>query len=266
MADMTAAPTAELPRIVIDGTEASHDQLRATALSRYGHFTAMQVRKRQVRGLGLHLARLDGANRELFAGPLDGGLIRDHIRHALGDDIADASVRVTVVESPAGPAVIVTVRPPAAAPDSAWRLRSVPYQRSVAHIKHADDFGQAYYQRLVQASGYDEALLTGPDGLISEGSITNVGFFDGTQVTWPAAPALAGITMQLVEPRLAGLGVPCRRSHVRLQDLPGCAAAFVTNSRGIAAVSRVDELDLPVDQRLMGVLATAYESAGWDDI
>jgi hypothetical protein len=50
----------------IDGLDASPEQLRAAALDSYGHFTAMQVRNRRVRGLDLHMARLDSANRELF--------------------------------------------------------------------------------------------------------------------------------------------------------------------------------------------------------
>ena len=52
------------------------------ALGSYGHFTAMQVRAGATRGLPLHLARLDAANRELFGVPLAGQ--------------ADASVRVYV--------------------------------------------------------------------------------------------------------------------------------------------------------------------------
>ena len=42
------------------------------ALGSYGHFTAMQVRAGATRGLPLHLARLDAANRELFGVPLAG--------------------------------------------------------------------------------------------------------------------------------------------------------------------------------------------------
>src|SRR5215831_7064822 len=100
-------------RIEIDGAIASERQLRAAALSGYGHFTAMQVRDRRVRGLELQLARLDAANRELFGDPLDRAAMAGHIRHALGGEIADASVRVVVLEGADAPLVMVTVRPPA---------------------------------------------------------------------------------------------------------------------------------------------------------
>lgn len=260
------ATAAELLRIEINGASATADQLRAAAFGSFGHFTAMQVRARRARGLQHHVARLDAANRELFGVGIDEQVVRSHIRHALGDDIADASVRVHLYEGGDQPSLMVTVRPPGGMLPGPWRLRSVPYQRPVAHIKHTADFGQRYYQRLAHASGFDEALLTGQDAIISEGSITNVGCFDGRQVIWPAAPALSGITMQLIEPALAGRGLPSARAHVRVRDLGSFAGMFVTNARGIAPVGQVDDLQLPVDQDLMERLGQTYESLPWDSI
>jgi branched-subunit amino acid aminotransferase/4-amino-4-deoxychorismate lyase len=255
------------PRVEIDGAPATEDALRDLALSGYGHFTAMQVRDRRVRGIGLHMRRLDAANRELFGAGLDAAQVRSSISRALGEGVQDASVRVMVTESPGRPPhVTVTVRGPAVMQPGSWKLRSVPYQRAVAHIKRLGDFGQAYYQRAVQAAGFDEALLTGPDGVISEGSITNVGCYDGTTVTWPAAPVLDGTTMQLLESRLGRHGLASRRGHVRLSGLGAFAAVFVANARGIAPVCQIDDVAIPVDQRLMATLHEALDSAGWDDI
>lgn len=257
------------PRIEIDGQSASPDQLRAVALDSYGHFTAMQVRNRRVRGLDLHLARLDAANRELFGAGLDAAQVRDHIRHAIGADSPDASVRVYVRDTRDRPSVMVTVRPPGCmpgTPGTPWRLQAVPYQRSVAHIKHVGDFGQSYFHRLARRNGFDEALLTGPDATVSEGTITNVGFFDGTGIVWPTAPALAGITMQLLDLRLAGYGLASRRAPVRLPDLGSFATVFVTNARGLAPVGQVDDLALRVDAELIRTLTEAYRSVPWDRI
>ena len=262
---MTMAGT-DLQRIEIDGVSATAEQLRTVALSGFGHFTAMQVRGRRVRGMRHHVARLDAASRELFGVPTDEQLVIARISHALGDDVTDGSVRVYVYESVREPAIMVTVRPPGAMPASPWRLRSVPYQRSLAHIKHVADFGQRYYQRLAHAAGFDEALLTGPDAVISEGSITNIGFFDGTAVTWPAAPALAGVTMQLLEPALAEAGLPSARAHVRLGAVGSFAGAFVTNARGVAAVGQIDDTVLPTNKQLMDKIAASYESVPWDTI
>lgn len=260
---MTA--TAGQLRIEIDGEPASEDQLRSAAVSGFGHFTAMQVRDRRVRGFRHHLARLDMANRELFGTGVDEQILRTRISHAIGD-VTDASVRVYLHEAADAPAMMVTVRPPGGMQPRLWRLSSVPYQRSVAHIKRTADFGQRYYQRLAHAAGFDEALLTGPDGIISEGSITNIGCFDGYQVIWPAAPALRGITMQVVEPALAEIGVPSVRGHVRIADLRSFLSVFVTNARGVAAVGQVDAQELPVDEQLMKTLSERYESVPWDEI
>ena len=250
----------------INGHGATVEQLSAAAPAGYGHFTAMQVRNGRVRGLDLHLARLDAANREMFGVGLDSAAVLGYIRHALSGRANDASVRVYVYEAPDEPAIMVTVRPPGTMAPDVWRLRTVPYQRSLAHIKHIGDFGQGYYGRLAQGNGFDEALLTAPDGIICEGSITNIGFSDGTGVLWPEAPALAGVTMQILERALAERAVPSRRSPVRVSGLGSFTGAFVTNSHGIAPVGQVDDLTLPVDDALMSAVTQAYESAAWDQI
>ncbi|HXC81131.1 MAG TPA: aminotransferase class IV [Trebonia sp.] len=255
--------TALAARVEIDGRPATAEQLRASALGGYGHFTAMQVRNGRARGLDLHLARLAAGNRELFDAALDAAAVRDHIRHALGDS-GDASVRVYVCELADRPSVIVTVRPPGGMPGGPWKLQSVPYQRAVAHIKHVGDFGQGYYQRLARGNGFDEALLTGPEAEIAEGSITNVGFCDGASIIWPAAPALAGITMQLLDRELPATGLTSRRARVRVPDVGSFTGAFVTNARGIAAVGQIDGHVLAVDGKLMTTLTDAYQSVSWD--
>jgi branched-subunit amino acid aminotransferase/4-amino-4-deoxychorismate lyase len=256
------------PRVEINGGAATAEQLRAKALDNYGHFTAMQVRSGRTRGLDLHLSRLASANREMFGADLDGDLVRRYIRHALGDGTGDASVRVYAYlpEGDRDVSLMVTVRAPGSVPSHAQRLQTVPYLRSVAHIKHVGDFGQSYYNRLAARNGFDDALLTGPDGAVAEGGITNIGFFDGAEIIWPDTPFLPGITMQVLNRSLVGSGPPVRHRTVTVADLPSFASVFVTNSRGIAPVGRVDDVDLPVDAQFMTTLAKVYESAPWDRI
>jgi branched-subunit amino acid aminotransferase/4-amino-4-deoxychorismate lyase len=254
-------------RIEIDGTDPSAEQLAAAALDDYGHFTSMQVRSRRVRGLALHLARLDAAHTEMFGQSLDDDLVVRHIRHAMAaEDLADATVRVLVRHLDDRPSIMITLRPPGGMPGSPWRLRSVPYRRPGAHLKHLGDFGQAYYQRQVKADGFDEALLTGPDGEVCEGSVTNIGFFDGSMITWPDAPVLAGITMQLLQQRLGDFGLQYRYAPVHLPDVASFDGVFVTNARGIAPVAAIDEGTLPVNVGLMTRLDKAYDSVAWDRI
>ena len=56
-------------RIQINGAPARPEDLYTLARTNYGHFTAMQVRARRVRGLELHLDRL-------VAGAFDGYIVR----------------------------------------------------------------------------------------------------------------------------------------------------------------------------------------------
>ena len=85
-----------MPHVEIDGRAATVESLWSTIGTGYGHFTAMQVRDRKARGVDLHLARLEEGSQALFGSGVDGEHIRDLIRHALGDDTRDASLRVYV--------------------------------------------------------------------------------------------------------------------------------------------------------------------------
>ncbi|WP_405618312.1 aminotransferase class IV [Streptomyces sp. NBC_01508] len=254
------APSEVFEVIEINGEPAAEAAPRVHALTNYGHFTAMQIRGGRVRGRDLHLARLDSATRELFGAGLDGERVRELLRHALGD-VSDASARVYVSwpEGDKGARVTVTVRPPQTKAGRPHGLMSVPYAREVPHIKRPGGFGQMYHLRAAERAGFDEALLTAPGGLVAEGAITNIAFWDGTSVVWPQAPALLGITMALLEPRL-----PSVRRPVTLADLRSYASAFITNSQGFAPVDRIDDVAFTVDAELMGRVAAAYETVEWD--
>jgi branched-subunit amino acid aminotransferase/4-amino-4-deoxychorismate lyase len=233
------------------------------AASSIGHFTAMQVRTGATRGLDLHLRRLEAANRELFDVGLDRAEVRSRIRHALGQT-RDASVRVYLVEREGepGPATVVTVREPGGI-DSPQRLRSVDYQRPSAHLKHLST-EQGYHTRVAQRGGYDDALLTVGLDVVAEAATANIGFFDREGVMWPDAPLLHGITMQLLESALPRRGVAVRRASVRLRDVARYDGAFLSNARGIAAVSAIDGLVLPEVGDRLAMLIDAYDAVSWD--
>ncbi len=260
---MSSRPSAASAlHLEIDGREVGAAALWSTT-SAFGHFTAMQVRAGRTRGLALHLRRLEAANRELFGTGLDSDRVRDLIRHALGDT-EDASVRVYIFETGEEPATMVTVKEPGGV-STPQRLQSVHFQRPDAHLKHLAT-GQGFYSRLAQRNGYDDALLTAPDGAVSESSIANIGFLDGSGVVWPAAPHLHGITMQLLERDLPGLGVPSRRAPVRLDDIASFAGAFLSNARGVAVVNQIDDVSLPVPADRLQTIADTYASVPWDVI
>jgi branched-subunit amino acid aminotransferase/4-amino-4-deoxychorismate lyase len=154
---------------------------------------------------------------------------------------------------------MVTVKPPGGV-SSPQRLQSVHYQRPQAHLKHLAT-EQSFHARSARLAGFDDAVLTDADGTMSETTVANIGFFDEAGVVWPDAPLLRGITMQLLETR-----VPSRQTRVRLQDLASFEGAFLSNSRGVAAVSEIDGITLPVAPDRAEALAAAYEAVPWEAI
>ncbi len=257
-----------LPRIEIEGRPATIDLLGSTVGVSYGHFTAMQVRDRKARVVDLHLARLEEGSRALFGRGLDGDRVRGFIRHALGDDIGDASVRVYVYGTAAevDPSVMVTVREPASMPRTPRSLQSVMYQRPLAHVKHIGGFAQAYYGRLAAEAGFDEALFVGPEGDVAEGSITNIGFIEGDAVVWPDAPALHGVSMQVLERELPRAGIAWSRRTVHVADVGSFDGAFLTNARGIAPVGGIDDTAIPLNSELSATVIETFDAAPWDPI
>jgi len=233
----------------IDGRPPTAGEL--LAVGGYGHFTAMQIRGRRVRGLDLHLHRLEAANRELFDRPLGPDRVRAAVRHALDRD--DASVRVNVFD---GAKIMVRVGPPALPPATPARVRTVDDARFLPHVKHTGGFAQSYYGRRAELDGYDEALFA-RDGVISEGTITNVAFLDGDTIVWPDAPALDGITMLLLRRAL-----PYERRRVTLAGLAAYRSAALTNSHGVQVVERIGDVPFLPDETLV----KAYEMIEWDEI
>ncbi|MCS7483971.1 aminotransferase class IV [Umezawaea endophytica] len=249
-----------MTRIEIDGHQATTETLAHPATSTTGNFTAMQVRNGKVRGLDLHLARLRAATSEIFAQDLDDTLVRTHIRHAL-NDITNASLRVYVFQPHDALSIMITTTDPAEPKQTPQRLRTVPYTRPFPHLKHLGGFAQTHYTKLAQNEGYDDALLVTPDGLITEGTTTNIGFFEEETAIWPDAPVLLGITMQLIN---SALTTPPRLAEIHIEDLPRFDSAFLTNSRGIVPVSSIDNIDFPVDPTHLKQLADAYDSVPWE--
>jgi branched-subunit amino acid aminotransferase/4-amino-4-deoxychorismate lyase len=249
-------------RVEIDGAEPTPEQLLAVT-SAHGHFTAMQVRGGKTRGLDLHVERLASSNREVFDADLDPDRIRALIRHTLAGT-ADASVRVYIHRADDTPVTVVTVRPPAEM-TSPQRLRSASYGRPDPHIKHVHT-DQGLYREAAQRAGFEDAVLTMPDGRMSETTMANIGFFDETGVVWPDAPMLNGITKQLLEREAADAGISMRERAVRAAEVDALSGAFVSSARGIGLVSVIDDLNLETPPTRVDELVGVYASVPWDEI
>ncbi|MFT4248573.1 MAG: aminotransferase class IV family protein [Pseudomonas sp.] len=257
------------------GRPAGADTLAAAALVNYGHFTSLQVRGGAVRGLDLHIERLQYGTVTLFGRRLDEARLRAELAGALdafGE--IDASLRVTVFSREfdfrdplreVAPDVLVSVSPASRLPSTALRVRPVAFVRELPHVKHVGTFGLFQSRREAMAAGFDDALFVTPQGDLVEGSVWNLGLWDGRGVTWPEGPALRGTQERLLRAGLDRLGVPQLARPVHLDELGAFASAFACNSRGLQPIQSVGAWELP-ESTLPPVLEQALQTQPWQPI
>lgn len=259
----------------LNGQPASADDLRSLAVANYGHFTSMQVRKRAVRGLDLHLNRLREATRELFGVELDAAQALDAMRATLDAAGDDCSLRVTVFSrkfdyrkpNESVPVdVLTSTSPPASGTPVPIRVKSFEFVRPLPHIKHVGTFPLFHYRRQALAAGFDDALFVDGEGRVVEGSVWNAGFWDGQDMVWPQGPALRGTMERLLQLGLDELGIPQRTGPVRLDETAGFAGAFAVNATGIVPFASIDGRICPESTELPGLLQQALETRPWQPI
>lgn len=257
-----------LDRAEINGSMATVDALRTLALVNYGHFTSMQVEAGGVRGLDLHLQRLASSTLELFGTPLDIEQTQAWMRQIVDGDTRTLGLRVNVFSramnrdrplDPAPPDVLITTSAARRLAKTALRVGSVDYQREQPHIKHVGTFGLFQQKRAAQARGFDDALFVDACGAVAEGSIWNVGFLDEAGVVWPAAPALPGVSMQLLQRGLAERGIASSTRYVDLDEIGQFRGAFFTNSScAVMPIARIDAIEFVLDAKTLATLEACY--------
>nr|WP_246347815.1 aminotransferase class IV [Brevundimonas variabilis] len=223
---------------MIDGQPATEADLKYLAVVNYGAYTSFRVEGGGVRGLDLHLERLETSAAELFGERIGEDRLRDLMRIALAGQ-QDAWLRISLFSpdiwprTPSAqvrPKVMTTVSPPPPPLASSVRLKVQTYARETAELKHTATLGLIRARRLARAAGFDDALFADADGIISEGATWNIGFLSGDQVVWPQAPMLAGVTQVLIARGLAEVGISQSTGPVRVADLSRFDGAFFCNS------------------------------------
>ncbi|WP_030056030.1 MULTISPECIES: aminotransferase class IV [Streptomyces] len=254
-----------MAEIEIDGAPADPARLAALGLLNYGHFTTLRAEAGRVRGLTLHLDRLVRDCRTLFAAELDRAAVRERIRAVLPADGAPVTVRVTVYDpalglerpgAPAAPVLLVTTRPAAAAEPAPLRVRTVAYRRELPQVKHVGLFGLVHHRRQAQLAGWDDVLLVGEGGRVTEGATWNVGFLDEDELVWPDGPSLPGVTEALLSGAYQG---PQSREPLPATGLDRFTAAFAVNAGiGVRPLAAVDGTALDPAHPALAELRAAY--------
>ncbi|WDS36394.1 aminotransferase class IV [Pseudoxanthomonas sp.] len=263
-----------VPALYCGARPADAEDLRALALLSYGHFTAMRVRDGAVQGLDLHLARLRDGHAALFDAVLDEPALRNDLRAVLAGQ-GDASVRITgfardfdyrdplKVVQPEWLISVGTAAPAAGAAPMA--LKSFSFVRPLPQIKHVAMLPLFHYRREARRAGCDDALFVAgalPASPVIEGSVWNIGFWDGAVVHWPEGPALRGTCEGLLQRGFEALGVPQRTGMVNLERAR-TLSAFTANANGCGSVASIDGVSLPRAPALQGLLDQALATQAW---
>lgn len=253
----------------VDGVPATFADLTAVGLVNYGAYTSFRVEQGGVRGLDLHLARLDAEAVELFGEPVGEGRLRALMRAAVADRAA-CWLRVSLFApgiSPrtpdwqGAPRVMIALSSPPPPFSDAPRLQIQTYARELPHLKHVATFGLIRARRMARAGGFDDALFVDDEGRISEGSLWNIGFVAGSEVVWPQAPMLAGVAQALMQRGLTEAGLSGRTAPIHAAELTGFDAAFLCNSATPAcAVAAIGEQEFSTPPGLIERLRSASAS------
>lgn len=235
--------------ILIDGVPATLADMSHVALVNYGAYTSFRVEDGGVRGLDLHLARLEASALELFGEAVGEARLRELMRGAV-EGRGECWLRVSLFApevSPRTPGwtgrpkVMTAVSPPPPPLAGSVRLQTQVYAREAPHLKHVATFGLIRARRAARAAGFDDALFVDGEARVSEGSLWNIGFLRGDRVVWPQAPMLAGVAQALLQRGLEAEGRESVSESVGVADLPGFDAAFICNSATPAcAVASID--------------------------
>lgn len=256
------------PILHIDGEPATVEALAPVILSNYGAFTAMQVEDGAVRGLDLHLDRLQQEALALFGRAVPEARLRERMRTALAGLEGRRSLRVQLFlqtithrtpDAMGEPSVLTVVSAPANPLCDPLRLQTQDYAREAPELKHNATFGLTRARRAAKAAEFDDALFVGPDGVVSEGTIWNIGFVEARRVIWPRAPMLRGVGQRLLENGLDLVGLDSETRVIDRAALAGFRQAFICNSATPACpVGNIDGRSLDIDPGLIDRLQSAW--------
>ncbi|RYG20319.1 MAG: class IV aminotransferase [Caulobacteraceae bacterium] len=254
----------------IDGEPASVEALAPVLLSNYGAFTSMQVEDGAVRGLDLHLDRLEREALSLFGVSVPEARLRERMRTATAGLTGRHSLRVQLFletitlrtpDALGEPSVLTVVSDPANPLCDPLRLQTQDYAREAPELKHNGTFGLTRARRAAKAASFDDALFVGPDGVVSEGTIWNIGFVEDGRIVWPRAPMLRGVGQRLLENGLDLVGLDSETRVIDRAALGEFRQAFICNSATPACpVGNIDGRSLDIDPALIDRLQAAWAS------
>lgn len=259
----------------LDGRPLAEKDLPLLTMLHFGHFSSLQVRNGCVKGAALHLARLRAASQELFGTTLPEETLRDYLRSGVAAS-PDCSLRINVfttapdakVFAPKDLRVLVSCTEPRQRGTGPLKVGMAVYERLLPGIKHAGiAVASLHHRRLARLQGFDDVLYTDAAGHVLEGSIWNIGFYDGLHFVFPEGPMLDGTALQLMQRGLQQLEHPVVQRKVHRDELSVFSGAFLLNSSNPARIiAQIDETIFSTPASLAMILEQAYEAMPWEPV
>jgi branched-subunit amino acid aminotransferase/4-amino-4-deoxychorismate lyase len=244
----------------LDGRPPDEAETERLAVLNYGHFTSMVASNLRVRGLALHLERLQRDGQAVFGRTIDPDRVRRLLRRIAVNCPVPTMLRAAVLENGDDLSLLVTTRAPAATDGSGLRVRTAGYVRDRPTLKHFGFFGALHHRRLAVQAGYDDALLVAASGLVAEGPTWNVAVVIGDELIWPDDNCLPGVTRSLLQQVSTDAGQTWSSRPVHRDELAGLRAAFATSASGVRAITAIDDVELPGAPDIETFLRAGYQA------
>lgn len=254
----------------LNGKPIEAGELSALALYNYGHFTSLVARDGTVRGLKLHLDRLERDCRTVHGRELDRNEVRRLIDQAARQVDGASVLRVTVFDPALNlgrpgedlyPHILVTSRAAPAVAPGPITLSVAEYVREWPEVKHVGLFGTVALRRKAQLGGADDVAFCDGEGRLSEGATWNLGFIAAdNSVVLPDQPCLSGVTLRLLCNALDEKAIAWSRQTITVENAASMAAGFITNAAaGVRPMASLSDNVLDPDHPRLRDLRQAYD-------
>lgn len=257
--------------VYLNGQPLAGSPLLPAALYGQGVYTSFRVTAGRVKGLGLHLQRLQRDAAVILGTTPALQDLRSNLQQALAGHTGAADLRMRYTLAPAAVTLarpapasllhLVAVEEYAPPPAAPLTLQTLPVRRSLAQHKMSSHLAlHLWARRQAQGLGFADALFV-EDGVISEGPTWNILFVAGEQLVMTASTTtvLPGITQQLLQQAAAAHGIPILPKSMTLPLPATLQAAVLTNAvTGLRPVAAIDDKALQTDHPLLQKLQTLY--------
>jgi branched-subunit amino acid aminotransferase/4-amino-4-deoxychorismate lyase len=260
-----------LDGVEVDGVPAEF------ALYPFGVFTTFVLVAGRVLGWDAHVTRLAHDAKALWGHDLDRERLASAVRSHSALVDGPRSVRVTLypealtIAAPArarGCRMLVSSGPAhfPVEPERTFGVRSVEYAREHAELKSTALFTQIRLRREAQLAGFDDVLFRWGAEVREGATWTVLAWLDGEAIT-PRDAVLHSITADHLACVAEGMGWRFARRALLLDELTRANLVLAVNVNSPArAISRVDDVDLAVDEDLLEEVARAYAVLPLDSI